>query len=566
MAVAEAPKRSHSQADARLKDFERWLVKMGVTWNREGIEFVTQNNGFGVVAKRNVDVGETLARVPNDACLTARNCCVAEEICSRKLRGGLALSLAIAAERARGKASPWYEYLSVMELPDVPLRWNPKELEELEGTTIDGLAERDAIHIQDDFENIFREVVPDLDQSQAVDAVCLFSSRAFGASARRQDAKTTKIRNSTTGSIEESEAFSEGDAGEHDTLPHDPHGRAANPGASGNAHADTVPPTTSQTAKTPSDSQLTGGETCMDREILNVRENGVGCSLALCDDGTSDEEYIVSDSEDDTVEQEEAMVPIADMFNHRVATVNPPPQYHVVMEGAGQTFREDTVGRERLPNLQIGILEKDDTLLIVALASAEKGSEIWNTYGELGNAELLNRYGFTSLHNPFDTVCVRVEDLLHQVKGRYGERWVRRRMRFVSKVLEETDDSFDICVDSSLEKNLHVFLELLHIPEEVFVELEPTEDSIISLLENGISIESWESLKQIAERKLDRFPCSLQQDAESLKNARAGSRLHHALVLRMSEKRIWTRFLSYGTLGTNAGKRQKLENQQHGHD
>uniref|UniRef100_A0A6U9PAY5 SET domain-containing protein n=1 Tax=Picocystis salinarum TaxID=88271 RepID=A0A6U9PAY5_9CHLO len=566
MAVAEAPKRSHSQADARLKEFERWLVKMGVTWNREGIEFVTQNDGFGVVAKRNVDVGETLARVPNDACLTARNCCVAEEICNRKLRGGLALSLAIAAERARGKASPWYEYLNVMELPDVPLRWNQKELEELEGTTIDGLSERDALHIQDDFENIFREVVPDLDQSQAVDAVCLFSSRAFGASARRLDAKRTKIKTSRTASIEESEAFSEGDAGEHDTLPQDPHGRAENPGDSGNARADTAPPTDSQTAKIPAGSQFTGREICTNRDNLSVRENGVGCSLASCDDGTSDEEYGVSDSEDDTAEQEEAMVPIADMFNHRVAAVNPPPQYHVVMEGAGQTFRESTVGRERLPNLQIGILEKDDTLLIVALASAEKGSEIWNTYGELGNAELLNRYGFTSLHNPFDTVCIHVEDLLHQVKGRYGERWVRRRMRFVSKVLQDPDDSFDICADSSLEKNLHVFLELLHIPEEGFVDLEPTEESIISLLEDGISIESWETLKQIAERQLNRFPSSLQEDTESLKNARAGSRLHHALVLRMSEKRIWTRFLSYGTLGRNVGKRQKLEIQQYGHD
>lgn len=556
-AVAEAPKRSHGAADARLKDFERWLVKMSVTWNREGIEFVTQNNGFGVVAKRNVDVGETLARVPNDACLTARNCCVAEEISNRRLRGGLALSLAIAAERARGKASAWYEYLNVMELPDVPVRWNQKELGELEGTTIEGLAERDALHIQDDFENIFREVIPDLDQKQAVEAVCLFSSRAFGASARRPDANSTKMETFEAGIIEGSEAVPEGDAGEHDTEPRDHQGNATHPGPSCNARAESVPPTSLQCASR---------ETCMDVENSNVRENEMGRSLSACDDGSSDEEYDVSDSEDDSVEQEEAMVPIADMFNHRVAAVNPPPQYHVVMEGAGQTFREDTVGRERLPSLQIGILEEDDTLVIVALSSAEKGSEIWNTYGELGNAELLNRYGFTSLHNPFDTVSIRVEDLLHEVKGRYGERWVRRRMRFVSKVLEDANDSFDIYGDSSLEKNLHVFLELLHTPEEVFVGLEPTEESVISLLDDGVSIESWGTLEQIAKRHLNRFPCSLQEDMELLKNAIAGSRLHHALILRMSEKRIWTRFLNEDTLDSNVGKRQKLEFQQHGHD
>ena len=84
------------------------------------------------------------------------------------------------------------------------------------------------------------------------------------------------------------------------------------------------------------------------------------------------------------------LVPIADLFNHRTGG------HHVAMrlldgDGASST--------------------SDATLVAVVSSRVEKGAEVFNTYGALGNATLLNSYGFTQENNPEDTVSVSVPDL-----------------------------------------------------------------------------------------------------------------------------------------------------------
>ena len=86
------------------------------------------------------------------------------------------------------------------------------------------------------------------------------------------------------------------------------------------------------------------------------------------------------------------LVPIADLFNHRTGG------HHVAMRlldgeknGASST--------------------SDATLVAVVSSRVEKGAEVFNTYGALGNATLLNSYGFTQENNPEDTVSVSVPDL-----------------------------------------------------------------------------------------------------------------------------------------------------------
>ena len=82
------------------------------------------------------------------------------------------------------------------------------------------------------------------------------------------------------------------------------------------------------------------------------------------------------------------LVPIADLFNHRTGG------HHVAM---------------RL--LDGGDGDGDATLVAVVSSRAEKGAEVFNTYGALGNATLLNSYGFTQENNPEDTVSVSVPDV-----------------------------------------------------------------------------------------------------------------------------------------------------------
>ena len=89
------------------------------------------------------------------------------------------------------------------------------------------------------------------------------------------------------------------------------------------------------------------------------------------------------------------LVPIADLFNHRTGG------HHVAMrllDGDGS----DGASSKKT---------SDATLVAVVSSRVEKGAEVFNTYGALGNATLLNSYGFTQENNPEDTVSVSVPDV-----------------------------------------------------------------------------------------------------------------------------------------------------------
>lgn len=58
------------------------------------------------------------------------------------------------------------------------------------------------------------------------------------------------------------------------------------------------------------------------------------------------------------------------------------------------------------------------------LDSVCAGSELFNTYGELSNAQLLCRYGFTEAVNPFDSVELDGANVLH-VCERENSQWSR---------------------------------------------------------------------------------------------------------------------------------------------
>eukprot|EP01105_Mastigella_eilhardi_P012890 TRINITY_DN2938_c0_g1_i3.p1 TRINITY_DN2938_c0_g1~~TRINITY_DN2938_c0_g1_i3.p1 ORF type:complete len:308 (+),score=59.56 TRINITY_DN2938_c0_g1_i3:398-1321(+) len=80
------------------------------------------------------------------------------------------------------------------------------------------------------------------------------------------------------------------------------------------------------------------------------------------------------------------MVPMADMLNHRTGCCN-------------AHLEDDADGRDCGMSM---ILQKD----------VSRGDEIFNTYGDLSNAELLRRYGYVDPSpNPFDVVYIAPADL-----------------------------------------------------------------------------------------------------------------------------------------------------------
>lgn len=92
-----------------------------------------------------------------------------------------------------------------------------------------------------------------------------------------------------------------------------------------------------------------------------------------------DEEQEDADTDKEDEEDEEtppkellAMVPMADMLNHKTGYNN------------ARLFHEA------------------DCLRMKAIKDIREGEQIYNTYGDLCNADLLRKYGFADENNPFD--------------------------------------------------------------------------------------------------------------------------------------------------------------------
>ena len=96
--------------------------------------------------------------------------------------------------------------------------------------------------------------------------------------------------------------------------------------------------------------------------------------------------------------------------------------------------------------------------------------QIYNTYGQLSNAALLHRYGFTEPDNPFDIVNVDLS-LVIDVCGRLSStRHVRRSLTLWRKAgcapcSSQGAEYFEFSADGKPQPELLVLLYLIHAPD-----------------------------------------------------------------------------------------------------
>lgn len=291
-----------------MEAFRGFLRREGVRVLEDGVEVRSVGTRdpphYAVYATRHLEVGEEVAVVPKSACLSAKTAACASLLEQHQLIGGLALNVAVMAERALGDKSRWAAYFGVCPPRgerSLPLYWSQDELAALEGTEIGGddlLAD-----MREDYDSA---VAPLVDEYPAafpparctfddfVDATSLCASRAF-----------------------------------------------------------------------------------------------------YVDDG-------------------DAMVPVADMFN-LVTGVN--KREHVNVEGAS----DDEDDEPDYDQTQCGTCEarrasRHGCLSIALVRPAAEGEELFNTFGEQGNAALLHKYGFCELDNAY-TIANVSRDLVAGVVG-----------------------------------------------------------------------------------------------------------------------------------------------------
>jgi hypothetical protein len=72
-------------------------------------------------------------------------------------------------------------------------------------------------------------------------------------------------------------------------------------------------------------------------------------------------------------------------------------------------------------------------LQIVAASPVQAGAEVHNTYGELGNTDLLAKYGFALPDNPFSSVLMSKADLLTGAEQQLGAEGLSSRRGFLEE-------------------------------------------------------------------------------------------------------------------------------------
>lgn len=201
---------------------------------------------------------------------------------------------------------------------------------------------------------------------------------------------------------------------------------------------------------------------------------------------------------------ESALVPIADLFNHHVTTPDvhfsslydvcqlcgePGMCKHLVAEAALEAAQQDLSEQEMDESSDEDEdndddESKQDELVDMTLVHAvKKGQEVFNSYGDLSNALLLARYGFTVAHNPNDVLHLGKEIRQLARHQRHAQRiawwrkigyplWFRSTHKQETEPDEELEQELplwlsEMCIDSegSPAEALVAFLNLLSMSE-----------------------------------------------------------------------------------------------------
>nr|XP_016444687.1 PREDICTED: N-lysine methyltransferase setd6-like isoform X2 [Nicotiana tabacum] len=116
-------------------------------------------------------------------------------------------------------------------------------------------------------------------------------------------------------------------------------------------------------------------------------------------------------------------------------------------------------------------------LEMIMVKEVKAGAEVFNTYGSLGNAALLHRYGFAEADNQYDIVNLDLELVLHWSSSRFSHRYSRRRLSLWKKLdysgcISQNSEYFEISFDGEPQVELLILLYIMLLPDEVYTELD----------------------------------------------------------------------------------------------
>ncbi|KAF9010631.1 hypothetical protein BDQ17DRAFT_1234041 [Cyathus striatus] len=260
-----------------------------------------------------------------------------------------------------------------------------------------------------------------------------------------------------------------------------------------------------------------------DDENDNIGNTSTDCAMDVDQDGRSDFPHLdheesrpeedvdaeEEEDEDDDDTSETAMVPMADMLNARYGSEN------------AKLFYER------------------DELRMVSTKPIRAGEQIWNTYGDLPNAELLRRYGHVdylpipggALGNPGDVVEIRADLLVSVVNEKYPKN-VQDRIDWWLD--EGGDDTFDFEYDFAISPGFLSLVRLLLLHDDEWKKAKDKGKPP----KPKVDVEVLKCISGVLQRRLQEYPTTPEDEEKMLQDVSISLNKKHAIIVRMGEKRI----------------------------
>ncbi|KAK7344083.1 hypothetical protein VNO77_13333 [Canavalia gladiata] len=298
------------------------------------------------------------------------------------------------------------------------------------------------------------------------------------------------------------------------------------------------------------------------------------------------------------------MVPLADLFNHKTGAEDvhftaTPSNYEsdtdvdshdndegIVDEAVAQNSSIDTTelntahdGECIVSESECSSVTEGDTSMLemIMIKDVSNGTEVFNTYGLMGNAALLHRYGFTEKDNSYDIVNIDLELVLQWCSSLFSDRHSRARVSLwrrlgSSACGSQNAEYFEISFDGEPQVELLILLYIILLPDNAYHKLDLSvsiagnchESSETTLLNNYIfpkntsnmckksllTKEVCDALSSLADIRESLYGLeSIEDDIEAL--ARCSlveeKKLYHSLMLRISERKILQKLRDYAS-------------------
>ncbi|KAL8167929.1 hypothetical protein V2J09_009428 [Rumex salicifolius] len=228
-------------------------------------------------------------------------------------------------------------------------------------------------------------------------------------------------------------------------------------------------------------------------------------------------------------------------------------------------------------------LEEDPLVLEMILVKDVKArEEVFNTYGLMGNAALLHRYGFTEPDNEYDIVNIDLDLVSEWASSTFSSRHARARMSIwrrlgYSGCISQESEYFEISYTGKPQIELLILLYINLLPDETYNKLDvdvytngkPCE-SLVTLLSYSGKTSKTKASEMSSEMLLTKSVResllllvdvreklyglgSLEDDVEILKNICCikERKRYHSLMLRVSERRILEKLRLYAKHNTD---------------